>query len=89
MTVAEIEKLGKDFLTVKDVAECLKMAPQIIRDQAERDITLLGFPICRAGHAFRIPRVGFLTWVKGETPTIGVTLEEVLDRIGIPLAQKE
>lgn len=82
MTVAEIEKLDTDFLTVQDVAGCMKMAPQIIRDQAERDVKLLGFPICRAGHAFRIPRVGFLTWVKGQTPMIGVTMTDVLEKIG-------
>lgn len=70
MTIKEIEMLETDFLTVKQVADCLHMAPQLIRDQATVDIRYLGFPICRAGHAFRIPRAGFIAWAKGETPTI-------------------
>lgn len=70
MTIKEIENLETDFLTVQQVADCLHMAPQLIRDQAAVDTKWLGFPICRAGHAFRIPRVGFITWAKGEMPTI-------------------
>lgn len=70
MTIKEIETLETDFLTVKQVADCLHMSPQVIRDQAEREVRWLGFPICRAGHAFRIPRAGFVAWAKGETPTM-------------------
>lgn len=70
MTLAEIEKLDVDFLTVQDVASCLHASPQLIRDQATVNIRYLGFPICRAGHAFKIPRAGFIAWAKGETPTI-------------------
>lgn len=70
MTLAEIEKMETDFLTVKQVAECMHVAPQLIRDQATVNIRYLGFPICRAGHAFKIPRAGFIAWAKGETPTI-------------------
>ena len=72
MTLAEIEKMDTDFLTVQQVAECMRMSPQLIRDQAEREVRWLGFPICRAGHAFRIPRAGFVAWAKGETPAMMV-----------------
>lgn len=68
MTIKEIEMLETDFLTVKQVADCLHMAPQIIRDQATVNIRYLGFPICRAGHAFRIPKAGFVAWAKGTMP---------------------
>lgn len=70
MTLAEIEKMETDFLTVQQVAECMHMAPQLIRDQATVNIRYLGFPICRAGHAFKIPRAGFIAWAKGETPAM-------------------
>ena len=70
MTLSEIERLDTDFLTVQQVAECMKMNPQVIRDQVERDVHWLGFPICRAGHAFRIPKDGFIAWAKGTTPML-------------------
>lgn len=70
MTIAEIAKLDKDFLTVAEVAECMHMAPQLIRDQCERDIKWLGFPACRCGHSFRFPREGFIAWARGKIPMI-------------------
>ena len=70
MTIAEIAGLDRDFLTVAEVSSCLKCSPQLIRDQAERDVRWLGFPICRAGHAFKIPREGFLAWATGKTPML-------------------
>lgn len=70
MTLAEIEGMDKDFLTVQEVASCLHASPQLIRDQAERDIQWLGFPIFRAGGSFRIPRLGFIAWMKGQIPLV-------------------
>lgn len=70
MTLAEIEELDADFLTVKQVSECMHVAPQLIRDQCERDVKWLGFPIARIGHSFRIPRRWFITWARGETPVM-------------------
>ena len=70
MTLAEIEAMEKNTLTVKQVAEFLGKDPQVIRDQAERDIKCLGFPICKAGHSYCIPRIGFINWVKGMIPII-------------------
>ena len=70
MTLAEMESLDRNTLTVKEVAEFLGKNPQVIRDQAEREPKYLGFPICKAGHSYCIPRIGFITWVKGLTPVI-------------------
>lgn len=70
MTLAEIEELDVDFLTVQEVASCLHTSPQLIRDQATVNIRYLGFPICKSGHAFKIPRLGFLAWAKGEIPMV-------------------
>lgn len=70
MTLKEIEALDKDFLTVQEVAECLHMNCQLIRDQATRNQKWLGFPTCQAGRSFRFPRKGFLAWAYGETPML-------------------
>ena len=70
MTLADIEAMDRNTLTVKQVAEFLGKDPQVIRDQAERDIRCLGFPICKAGHSYCVPRLGFIAWVKGQTPVL-------------------
>lgn len=70
MTLADLESMDRNTLTVKEVAEFLGKDPQVIRDQAEREPKFLGFPICRAGHSYCIPRIGFIAWAKGMTPVI-------------------
>jgi len=68
MTIADIRAIDSNVLTVKQVAEFLGKDPQVIRDQAERDPKYLGFPICKAGHSYCIPKLGFLVWYMGMTP---------------------
>ena len=75
MTLAEMEAMTCNTLTVKQVAEFLGKDPQVIRDQAEREPKFLGFPICKAGHSYTIPRLGFVAWVKGQTPAIAFIKE--------------
>ena len=70
MTLAEIEKLDRDFLTVAEVASCLHTGAQLVRDQAERCPRYLGFNICKCGHAYKIPRLAFIAWMKGEIPML-------------------
>lgn len=70
MTIEDIESMDSNVLTVKTVAEFLGKDPQVIRDQAERDPKYLGFPICKAGHSYSIPRIGFINWFKGMTPIL-------------------
>ena len=70
MTLNDLKSMTCNTLTVKQVAEFLGRDPQTIRDQAERDPKYLGFPICKAGHSYCIPRLGFITWVEGQTPII-------------------
>jgi len=80
MRIAEIEALDRDFLTVPEVAGCIKCAPQLIRDEAGKDPKYLGFPICRVGHSFKIPRLGFLKWYRGELPIIQIVSSNQLFR---------
>ena len=70
MTLEELKELDGNVLTVKQVAEFLGKDPQVIRDQAEREPKYLGFPICRAGHSYCIPKVGFINWYTGQVPMI-------------------
>ena len=77
MTLADIEQMTCNTLTVKQVATFLGKDPQVIRDQAEREPKYLGFPICKAGRSYSIPRIGFIAWAKGMTPVIAY-----MDRTG-------
>lgn len=72
MRIEDIEAMTGNTLTVKQVAEFLGKDPQVIRDQAEREPKYLGFPICKAGHSYCIPRLGFIAWVKGMIPLIAL-----------------
>ena len=78
MTLAEMENLDRNTLTVKEVAEFLGKDPQVIRDQAEREPKYLGFPICKAGHSYCIPRLGFIAWVKGLQPIMTLSGQGVM-----------
>lgn len=70
MTLDDLKAMTCNTLTVKQVAEFLCKDPQVIRDQAEREPRYLGFPICKAGHSYCIPRIGFINWYTGQTPMI-------------------
>ena len=77
MTMAELEAMTGNTLTVKQVAEFLGKDPQVIRDQAEREPRYLGFPICKAGHSYCIPRLGFIAWAKGNVPMLVVDYKPI------------
>ncbi len=87
MTLAQIEEMTCNTLTVKQVAEFLGKDPQSIRDQAQREPRFLGFPICQTGHSWCIPRIGFLNWYKGLTPIFEVVssneLFKMFERSGL------
>lgn len=80
MTLAEIELLDRDFLTVQEVAGCIHCEPQLIRDEASKSPQYLGFPIMKAGHSFKIPKEGFVNWAKGRLPVIQVVSSNELFR---------
>lgn len=80
MTLAEIERLDRDFLTVAEVAGCLHCEPQLIRDEAEKNPKFLGFPITKIGRSFRIPREGFVNWAKGLIPVMQIVSSNELFR---------
>lgn len=65
MTLDEIRAADKDFLTPEDVHLVIGCGAYSINVQAHKDPTKLGFPVCVIGRRVRIPRDGFLNWVKG------------------------
>ena len=80
MRLAEIEKLDKDFLTVAEVASCMRCEPQLIRDEASKNPKYLGFPISQFGHSWRIPKEGFLNWARGMIPVMQIVSSNELFR---------
>ncbi len=71
MTFQEIVSSDKDFLTpdeVKDVVGCM---PYSINIQAKDDPAKLGFPVCIMGTRVKIPRLGFIHWMRyGNAPVV-------------------
>ena len=61
-----LEAMDKVMLTVTDVAKVLECNPQIIRLQAREEPEKLGFPVCVMKSRVKIPKLGFLRWLRGE-----------------------
>ena len=80
MKLSEIEALDKDFLTIAEVASCLKCDAQLVRDEASKNPKYLGFPITKIGHSYKIPKEGFIRWCHGEIPVIQVVSSNELFR---------
>ena len=70
MTLQDLEALDDDMLLPKDVASVLGCAQYAINVQAQRDPTALGFPVIVTGTRVRIPREGFLFYMKHGRPII-------------------
>ena len=63
VTKAEIIKSEKEFLIPTDIAEILETDAQSIRQQAEADPAVLGFPVVRIGSRTKIPRIRFVEFM--------------------------
>lgn len=64
LTLTDIEQMEEEFLKPEVIASVIGCSAQRIRNQADDDIKTLGFPICRIGHGYWIPREGFLNWAR-------------------------
>lgn len=67
MTLAQIEQIDREYLTVEEVAAYFGSKPQNIRVQAHRNREDLGFPVSIIGSRVKIPKVGFIKFCKGES----------------------
>ncbi len=71
MTMQEILRSDKDFLTPEDVREVLGCMPYSINVQAKEDPAKLGFPVIVIGTRVKIPRLGFIHFMTyGNAPVV-------------------
>jgi len=66
MTLDDIRKIDREFLTPAQVAEVLGCDPQGIRVWARQRPDGLGFPVCIVGSRTKIPRIAFIRWMEGQ-----------------------
>lgn len=66
MTLQQIINSEKDFLTPAEVAGVLGCNPYVISLRAKEGT--LPFPFFRSGSRTKIPRLGFIRWMRGELP---------------------
>lgn len=66
MTLAEMETLGREYVTVAEAASVMGCAPQRLRDGLDIHPEQFAFPHCKVGNRHRIMRQGFIQWAKGE-----------------------
>lgn len=64
MTLEDVAAIDKDFLNCEDVAPYLGTGGQDIRDQCKIDPSKLGFPVIVCGHRVKIPKEGFIHFIK-------------------------
>jgi len=82
MTLAEMKMLTKDSITVKEAAEVIGCAPQLLRDGLDMDddrpihLRRYMFPHCKAGNRHSIMRQGFIEWCEGRIK-VDVTVSHV------------
>lgn len=63
MTLEDMIRSEKPFVTPQDVADVLKCSAQIIRIQARDNPEALGFPVIRIGSRTKIPRKAFIQFM--------------------------
>ena len=63
MTLEDMIRSEKPFVTPQDVADVLQCSAQIIRIQARDNPEALGFPVIRIGNRTKIPRKAFIQFM--------------------------
>lgn len=63
MTLEDIIRSDKAFITPQDVADVLQCSAQLIRIQARDNPEALGFPVIRVGNRTKIPRKAFVQFI--------------------------
>ena len=63
MTLDDLKRVDREFLTPAQVAEVLGCDPQDIRVAARMAPERLGFPVSIVGHRIKIPKVPFLRFM--------------------------
>lgn len=63
MTLEDIIRSDKPFITPQDAADVLQCSAQLIRIQARDNPEALGFPVIRVGNRTKIPRKAFVQFM--------------------------
>lgn len=66
MTLEEIKKTDKPFLTPEDLSEALGSDKHTIIVSARTNPELIRFPFTFMGTRMKVPTAGFLRWYYGE-----------------------
>lgn len=91
-TLKEIEACESEFLTPKDISKILGCGDHSIRVQAARCPEKLGFPVSVIGTRVKIPKQGFLRFMRGELQqdekifdwmTMGLTCAFAVSALGV------
>ena len=65
MTLAQVEAIDREYLLPREVAAVLGTTDQGIRTWARQRPEELGFPVICIGSRVKIPKEGFLNYMKG------------------------
>lgn len=68
MTLKDIEQIDKELLLCDDIANLIGSNAQSIRSQAKSNPEKLGFPVIVIGDRVRIPKDGFLYFMRYGRP---------------------
>lgn len=63
MTIEDVMKSNRTFLSAQDIAPILRCDPQAIRVQAREKPESMGYPVLVIGRRVRIPRIPFLRYL--------------------------
>ena len=66
MTLDDLKRLDREYLTPAQVAEVLDCDPQGIRVWARQRPEGLGFPVCIVGSRTKIPKRPFIQFMEGK-----------------------
>ena len=67
MTLEEIKSMSSETITPAVASRVLNCDPQWIRIVARQQPQWLGFPVVVLGSRVKIPRVGFIRFMEGDT----------------------
>ena len=68
MTLQDIENMNKEYLLATDVAPVLGCDPSDLRAQSQLDPSKLGFPVVVIGTRVKIPKDGFVFYMRYGRP---------------------
>ena len=66
MTLAEIEALDTDIITLKQAASAMRSNEQLLRVQMHQRPESIPFPFIVIGRRVKIPRDAFVGWMRGK-----------------------